>query len=71
MNRSPDNITVLEILKTTEGDLAPIACLGVLAKPCLRASECRTLPMWEKLYDIIREYFNGITIADLVKTDTE
>lgn len=70
LNRSPDEITVLEILQTTEGDLAPISCLDVSAKPCSRAAECRTLPMWEKLYDIIRDYFNGVTIADLMKTDT-
>lgn len=69
LRRSPDEITVLEILQTTEGDLAPIACLNATADPCARAAECRTLPMWRKFYDVIRDYFNGITIADLMKSD--
>ena len=69
LRRSPDEITVLEILQTTEGDLAPIACLNATADPCTRAAECRTLPMWRKFYDVIRDYFNGITIADLMKSD--
>ena len=69
LKRSPEKITVLEVLQTTEGDLAPIACLNATADPCARAAECRTLPMWKKFYDVIRDYFNGITIADLMKTD--
>ena len=70
LSRAPERITVLEVLQTTEGDLAPIACLDASAEPCSRAAECRTLPMWEELYGIIRDYFSGITVADLVKTDT-
>ena len=67
LNRTPDCITVLDVLLVTEGDLAPIACLGSTAEPCLRAAECRTLPMWEKLYALIRDYFAGITLADLMQ----
>lgn len=70
LKRSPDEITVLEVLQTTEGDLAPIACLDAARSPCSRAAECRTLPMWEKFYGIVRDYFGGITIANLMKTDT-
>ena len=69
--RTPDAITVLEVLTVTEGDLAPIACLGSLSEPCERAAECRTLPMWEKLYALIRDYFNGITLADLMQRDAD
>ena len=70
LKRSAEEITVLEVLQTTEGDLAPIACLYATADPCARAAECRTLPMWKKFHELIRDYFNGITIADLMKTDT-
>ena len=71
LGRSPEEITVLEILQTTEGDLAPIACLDSGAEPCTRAAECRTLPMWEKLYGLIRDFFDGITLADLMLTGDE
>ena len=69
LNRSPDQISVLDVLLTTEGDLAPISCLDSGAEPCARAAECRTLPMWEKFYQMIREYFAGISLADLMLSD--
>ena len=70
LNRSPEQISVLDVLQTTEGDLAPISCLNKCAEPCDRAAECRTLPMWEKLYKLIRDFFNGISLADLMQNDT-
>lgn len=70
LNRSPDEITILDVLLTTEGDLAPIACLGCDSEPCARATECRTLPMWEKFYAMIREFFAGISLADLMLDGT-
>lgn len=63
--RDPDDYTVWEILSLVEGDLAPVACLAGDAKPCSRAAECRTLPMWEKYYQLTKEYFEGITLSDL------
>ena len=65
--REPDAYTVGEILRLTEGDLAPVACLAADADPCDRAGECRTLPMWKKYYDLTNASFDGITIADLMK----
>lgn len=69
LNRAPDQITVYEVLKTAEGDLAPVACLEAMAKPCSRAAECKTLPMWEKFYEIIRNYFSSVKLADLMQND--
>ncbi|MGN0796569.1 MAG: RrF2 family transcriptional regulator [Christensenellales bacterium] len=71
LNRAPDQITVYEVLKTAEGDLAPVACLEAMAKPCSRAAECKTLPMWEKFYEIIRNYFSSVTLADLTQNDAD
>ena len=48
--RPPEDYSVGEILRITEGELAPVACLERGAKPCPRAAECRTLPMWKKYY---------------------
>ena len=64
--REPDRCTVGEILRLTEGDLAPVACLAPDAKPCERAGECRTLPMWRRYYELTNAYFDGITVADLM-----
>ena len=66
LNRDPDRYTLWEILTVTEGDMAPVSCLKCDAAPCDRAYECRTLPVWEKYYAMIKDYFSGITLADLM-----
>lgn len=65
--KSPDECRVGDILRLTEGDLAPVACLAQGAQPCARAADCRTLAMWQKFYTLINDYFDGITVADLMK----
>lgn len=66
LNRAPEAYTVGEILRVTEGDLAPIACLAEDAAPCERADECKSLPVWKGLYAVINEYLDGVTLADLM-----
>ena len=60
--------TVGSILRLSEGSLAPVACLEQNPVECRRMAECRTLPMWRKLNTMINDYFDGITLADLVNT---
>ena len=64
--RSPDKYTVGEILRITEGSLAPVACLEQKPNQCERCSECVTLPVWEGIERIIYEYLDGITLQDLI-----
>lgn len=66
--KAPEDCRVGDILRLTEGDLAPVACLAKGAQPCGRAAECRTLAMWQKFNTLINDYFDGITIADLMKS---
>lgn len=67
--RHPDEYTVGEILRLTDGSLAPVSCLECGAEPCEKASRCRTLEMWQGFYKMTNEYFDNITIADLMKKD--
>ena len=67
--KSPEDCKIDEILRLTEGDLAPVACLQCDAKPCERAYECRTYPMWVEFYRIVNEYFDHKTLADVIQTD--
>lgn len=69
LGRSPENCTVGEILRLTEGNLAPVSCLECGAEPCNRISECRTLEMWQGFFKLTNEYFDNITIADLMRKD--
>ncbi len=64
LTRAPEEYTV-DILELTEETLAPVACLSEDAEPCPRASDCRTLDMWKGLDKLVRDYFAGITLADL------
>lgn len=68
LTREPKDYLVGEILRLTEGNLAPVACLECDAKPCQQTAECRTLPMWTELNRIINEYLDSVTIADLMRT---
>lgn len=64
--RSPREYTIGSILRLTEGSMAPIACLEDDPNLCPRSQECRTLGMWKGFYQLINEYFDGITLEDLL-----
>ena len=55
-----------EILRLTEGSLAPVSCLAGDANACPRAGQCHTLPMWTKLEGLINNYLDSVTLADLL-----
>jgi len=67
LNKNPNECSVGEILRITEGNLAPVTCLEQSPNQCARCSECVTLPVWEGLYKIICEYLDSITLEDLIK----
>ena len=69
LNREPADYKVGDILRLTEGTLAPVSCLEKDAKACDYVTECRTLPMWSKLNEIINEYLDSVSIADLMKNE--
>lgn len=68
--RAPQEYTVGEILCLTEGGLAPVACLDQHPNPFPRCGACATLPMWEGLERVIRNYLDGITLQDLLEQQT-
>ncbi len=70
LSRTPESCTVGEILRLTEGDLAPVACLCCEAEPCQKSSSCKTISMWNEFHRITNQYFDGISIADLVNSNT-
>lgn len=71
LTRTPGEYRVGDILRLTEGDLAPVSCLECGAAPCEREGECRTIGMWSRFHTMINDYFDGITIADLVRKAPE
>lgn len=69
--KSPDQYTVGDILRLTEGSLAPVACLDHDPIECERAAECITLPVWRGLFDAITGYLDGITLQDILDNQNE
>ena len=67
LKRKPEEYKLSEILRLTEGTLAPVACLDCGAAPCNRAAQCKTLPVWTELDRIINSYLDSVTIADLLQ----
>ena len=56
-----------DILRLTEGNLAPVTGLECDAKPCDKKDSCPTLPMWTEFHKMVNDYFDGITLENLIK----
>lgn len=69
LSREPKAYTIGEILRLTEGNFAPVSCLVHDAKPCTRAKDCKTLPMWSKFYEMANNFFDSITLDDLLNNN--
>lgn len=69
LTKEPEQYSVGEILRATEGDLAPVACLECGTGECGLQDDCRTKPMWVEVNSIINNYFDSVSISDLMKKD--
>ena len=63
--------TAGEILRITEGPLAPVACLETESNDCPRRDSCGTLAFWTGLYRVINDYVDSVTLADLCEKQKE
>ena len=66
LTKAPSKCTVGEILRLTEGSLAPVACAGNEPAECERSAECPVLPVWQGLAKVINEYLDSITLQDII-----
>ena len=67
LSRKPEEYTIGSILKLTEGSLAAVSCTAQGAAACSRTECCQAKPMWDRLEKLIDDFFEGITLADLLK----
>ena len=66
LTRKPSEYSAGEILRVTEGTLAPVACLECESNTCPRHERCRTLLVWTKLEERMNEYLNGVNLEDII-----
>lgn len=64
--KAPNELTVGDVLRATEGNLAPVSCLEYEPNTCPRREDCATLYIWEGLYKAVNEYLDNITIQDII-----
>ena len=65
LSRDLKDYSVGEIVRLTEGSLAPVSCLEG-ENTCPRADKCLSLPVWEKLDTLINDYLDSVSLADLL-----
>lgn len=65
LSREASSYKVGDILRVMEGTLAPVACLEDERVDCPRADICSTLEFWKGLQEVIRNYVDSKTLADL------
>jgi Rrf2 family transcriptional regulator, iron-sulfur cluster assembly transcription factor len=73
LKKRPDEITVGQIIRLTEGQLDPVRCVDSRdsRKPCNRSGECVTQVVWNEAGRRMKDYFDSLTINDLCKMAQE
>jgi Rrf2 family protein len=71
LKREPKEYTVGMILRLTEGDLAPVSCVGSDSSECEKRASCVTVKIWEQINDAINGVVDNITLADLLEWQAE
>ena len=66
LQKSPEEYSVGEIVERMEGTLAPVACLQQGAEPCPRNASCATLPLWQEMDRLVRDFLYQKKLSDLL-----
>lgn len=66
LTKSPSEITVREVLESAEGSLVPVSCMENTPNLCEKCGDCITLPIYQGLYEVVINYFDGITLEDII-----
>jgi Rrf2 family protein len=73
LRKKPEEITIGEIVRITEGGIDPVLCInpGDSSQPCNKLNECITRVIWNEAGKRLKDYFDSITINDLCKMAQE
>ena len=66
LDRQPCDYSIGEILESSEGEMAAVACLSSDADACPRASVCKTLPLWVEFDRVVHDFFYSKKLTDLL-----
>ena len=68
LSAAPEKINLGQVLRAVEGRIFDDVCEKYSAsdKDCRHQGSCAISPVWQKLGSLIEDYFNGITLAQLL-----
>lgn len=64
--KDPQHITVGHILRTLEGNMAPVDCLTDENVKCDREDECATKFVYAQMIDSLNNVIDSITLQDMI-----
>lgn len=68
--RPPRSISILDVLRVTEGSLAPVSCLNGEFL-CDHGTPCYELFVWKELYARMEDYLASVTLQDVLDRSSE
>ena len=71
LSRQPSEYTAGDILRVTEGKMAPVDCLEDEVNMCPRAKTCQTIKLWEGLNNAINSYIDSVTLEELMRDKSQ
>lgn len=71
LKKDPSEYTVGMILRLTEGDLAPVSCVGEKKDECERRADCVTIRIWQQINDAVNNIVDNITLSDMLEWQAE
>lgn len=69
--KRPEDYTAGDILRVTEGSLAPVPCIEDDPNQCERCENCATVKFWDGMWKVILDYANSVKLTDMARTDVE
>jgi Rrf2 family protein len=64
--RKPSEVSVQEVVEVLEGRMSLLECTEH-PESCARSADCPTLPVWTGLEKAVRDYLQGVSVADVAR----
>jgi Rrf2 family protein len=72
LTRSPDDLTVGEVMRFIEGSFAPVGCVNEEnTDSCPLQGQCVFLPLWERAQKALAQVYDGTTFQDLIDQESQ
>lgn len=65
----PKNLNVADILSVSQGGITTVECSG--GKDCGCEKECPAMPLWAGLDKVVNDFFNNISLQDLLNSNNK